>query len=302
MRQGWGHHTAAVHAYIPYDRVSDFKDGQTCEDGSLVDWNVKERIRGGQKKRAYITSFIEQVWYECAHGLEDYRNDPDHRHSKKRGCIAQFSIKQLQLHPDVVEICYYHMDHTREDGSPAHGPHNVDSIGRKTAHQPRMSDELKAWVKTKLSEGFTSLQVFEEHKRNWTERRKQKLPFIRDDFVELRDIAYYERRAKMGIWRHDPNDFTSVKMWSELYPENVFMWHEEDHITSLPFILGIQTPWQKEVMIKFGHKGAISMDATHGTNIPGYLLWSLLVFDDWNNSILVAWVLTSRSSEEDLTM
>ena len=37
VRQGWGHHTAAVHAYIPYDRVSDFKDGQTCEDGFLVD-------------------------------------------------------------------------------------------------------------------------------------------------------------------------------------------------------------------------------------------------------------------------
>ena len=59
VRQGWGHHTIAVHAYIPYDKVSDFKNGQTCEDGSLVDWNVKERIRGGKKKRAYITSFIE---------------------------------------------------------------------------------------------------------------------------------------------------------------------------------------------------------------------------------------------------
>ena len=37
MRQRWGHHIAAIHAYIPYDRISDFKDGQTCEDGSLVD-------------------------------------------------------------------------------------------------------------------------------------------------------------------------------------------------------------------------------------------------------------------------
>ena len=44
MQQGWGHHTTTVHAYIPYDRISDFKDGQTCEDGSLVDWNMKERI------------------------------------------------------------------------------------------------------------------------------------------------------------------------------------------------------------------------------------------------------------------
>ena len=134
VRQGWNHRTTTVHAYIPYDRVSDFKDGQTCKDGSLVDWNVKERILGREKKRAYITSFIEQVWYECAYGSEDYRNDPDYPHSKKSGCIAQFSINQLQLHPDVAEICYYPVDHTREDGSPTHGPHDVDSIGRKTAH------------------------------------------------------------------------------------------------------------------------------------------------------------------------
>ena len=55
-------------------------------------------------------------------------------------------------------------------------------------------------------------------------------------------------------------------------------------------------------MIKFGHKGAISMDAMHGTNIPSYLLWILLIFDDWNNGVAVASVLTNRSSEEDLTM
>ena len=132
--QGWDHHTATVHAYIPYDRVSNFKDGQTCEDGSLVDWNVKECIRREEKKRAYITSFIEQVWYECAYGLEDFWNDSDHPHSKKRGCIAKFYITQLQLHPDVAEICYYYVGHIREDGSHAHGLHNMDSIGRKTTH------------------------------------------------------------------------------------------------------------------------------------------------------------------------
>ena len=53
MRLGWGHHTVAIHAYIPYNRISDFKNGQTCEDGSLVDWNVKERIQG-ERRREYI--------------------------------------------------------------------------------------------------------------------------------------------------------------------------------------------------------------------------------------------------------
>ena len=73
-------------------------------------------------------------------------------------------------------------------------------------------------------------------------------------------------------------------------------------MTDLPFLLGIQTDWQKKMMMKFGHGRAVSMDATHGTNIPNYLLWSLLVFDDWNNDILVTWVLASRSTKEDLAM
>jgi hypothetical protein len=277
---GLGNASAIVHAYLPYGRVEDFIHGQTCEDVTEVDWNIKNHEKGEVKKRPYITSFIEHIWYECAYGPEDYRDNPEYLHSKKRKCIAQFSIKQLQLYPDVVEVAYYHMDHTREDGTPAHGPHDPDSIGRKSAHRPRMSIEMKAWVKNKLSEGFTALQIFEEHRRNWTEWRRMKVPYTRDDFVELRDIAYYDKRAKMGVWHRDSNDFKSVRMWMELFPENVFMWHEEDTITSLPFILGIQTPWQREMMIKFGHKGAISMDATHGTNISNYLLWSLLVFDD----------------------
>ena len=218
--QGWDHQTVVVHVYIPYDRITNFKNGQTCKDGSLVDWNIKECICEEEKRRAYITLFIEQIWYECAYGPEDYKNDLDYLHSKKHGGIVEFSIKQLQLHSYVREVCYYH---TRENRGPAHGPNNVDSIDRKTTHQLRMSDELIAWVKTKLSEGFASLQVFEEHKRNWTERRRLKLPFVCDDFIELRDIGYYAHQAKMRIWHHHPNDFNSVKIWIEMYPKNIFM-------------------------------------------------------------------------------
>jgi hypothetical protein len=32
------------------------------------------------------------------------------------------------------------------------------------------------------------------------------------------------------------------------------------------FILGIQTPWQREMMIELGHQGSVAIDATFGTN------------------------------------
>jgi hypothetical protein len=34
---------------------------------------------------------------------------------------------------------------------------------------------------------------------------------------------------------------------------------------SMPFTLGIQTPWQRE-MIEHGHQGGVVVDATFGTN------------------------------------
>ena len=55
-------------------------------------------------------------------------------------------------------------------------------------------------------------------------------------------------------------------------------------------------------MIKFGYKRAICMDVMYNTNILDYLLWSLLIFDDWSNGIPMAWMLTSQLSKEDLTM
>ncbi len=35
---------------------------------------------------------------------------------------------------------------------------------------------------------------------------------------------------------------------------------------NMPFTLGIQTPWQKEMMFEHGHQGGVTIDATFGTN------------------------------------
>ena len=152
-RKGFGKMITVMAAYLPFNRVEDFIVGQTGPDGSDVEWIVADRARGVQVGRPQIDSYIEHVHYECAFGPKDHTGDPQHPHSKKRGCIAKFSIKQLLLFPDVVEVAYYHVDHTREDGSPAHGLE--DKIRRrKSAHQPRMSKELKDCVKkTQQSQG-----------------------------------------------------------------------------------------------------------------------------------------------------
>ena len=100
------------------------------------------------------------------------------------------------------------------------------------------------------------------------------------DIVQLRDIAYYDSRLKMGVWRRHYNDFDSMKMWVLEHLDDVFIWHEKNDVIDLLFILGIQTSWWKEIMLKYGHNDAIAMDAFFGTNVLKYTLFSLLVFDD----------------------
>jgi hypothetical protein len=73
------------------------------------------------------------------------------------------------------------------------------------------------------------------------------------------------------------NDAQSVRMWVQRNPDKVFYYTESNaempipvpgELTSqnMPFTIGIQTKWQNEMMLKHGHRGGISVDATFGTN------------------------------------
>jgi hypothetical protein len=68
----------------------------------------------------------------------------------------------------------------------------------------------------------------------------------------------------------------------------------------VPFTIGIQTPTQCESMLSCGHNGAISMDATCGTNDMKFHLFTLMGFDDHHTSVLLAWIITSKQTIKDL--
>jgi len=70
--------------------------------------------------------------------------------------------------------------------------------------------------------------------------------------------------------------------------------------TQVPFTIGIQTPTQCESMLSYGLNGAISMDATFGTNDMKFHLFTLMGFDDHGTSVLLAWIITSKQTVQDL--
>jgi hypothetical protein len=55
--------------------------------------------------------------------------------------------------------------------------------------------------------------------------------------------------------------------------------------------------WQFEAMLRWANYGAISMDATFGTNHMKLHLFTLMIFDDFRNDVLIAWVITSRQKK-----
>ena len=65
-------------------------------------------------------------------------------------------------------------------------------------------------------------------------------------------------------------------MWTDEIPYCLYHYQEYDNLElndppSLeddPFCLVIQTEWQLQMMVRHGHKWALSMDATFSTNEP----------------------------------
>jgi hypothetical protein len=67
-----------------------------------------------------------------------------------------------------------------------------------------------------------------------------------------------------------------------------------------PFTVGIQTPTELESMLTLGHNEAISIDATFGNNDMKFHFFILMVFDSHWIKVLVAWIVISRETQNDL--
>jgi phosphatidylserine decarboxylase len=74
----------------------------------------------------------------------------------------------------------------------------------------------------------------------------------------------------------------------------------EDNGIHVPFTIGIQTPSQLQAMVSLGDNGAISMDATFGTNDVKFHLFTLMVFDAHRTKMPLAWIITSCQTCDDL--
>jgi hypothetical protein len=82
----------------------------------------------------------------------------------------------------------------------------------------------------------------------------------------------FGKLAQETYWLHK-NDAKNVCMWVQQNTNSMFYYQKigvdmGGGLTrqNMPFTLGIQTPWQKEMMIENGHQRGVTIDAAFGAN------------------------------------
>jgi hypothetical protein len=110
----------------------------------------------------------------------------------------------------VAKITIYHKAHTQIDGSFAHGEHDSESISYMSHYDPHMSQALKDHIWAQLSLGYTTTQIYEKHKIIWWEHVNAGQNMTRDDFIQLQDIAYLDRKHKKRNWHLHTNFAISI--------------------------------------------------------------------------------------------
>lgn len=194
--------------------------------------------------------------------------------SIKRGCRAQFTVKTLLYLPHVSEISIIQEKHVNSDGLVVHGGMK---LGDRSAFSAHLSPEIRAFVEDCLRRKDTPNQIMRKHLDILKKYRAEGKDITRDLLLTTKDIRNISGKLAQETYMLHKNDAQSVRMWVQRNPEKVFYYSESNQKNpvkvqgeltgkNMPFTIGIQTEWQKQMMLKHGHRGGISVDATFGTN------------------------------------
>ena len=189
---------------------------------------------------------------------------------QRRGCQCGFVVKRLYLEPTVAEITYHQMKHVNLSGFFCHGS---TKPGHKSRFSSHLSPQVRDFIMNHLRLGLSVPQIMGKHRERFMEVCNRGEELTRDLFISEQDIRNIVGRLAIETYKRDDNDAKSVRMWVQKHPDLVFYYKESGlHVRgaitrdNIPFTIGIQTSWQQDMMLKHGHKKAVSIDATFATN------------------------------------
>ncbi|KAM6543324.1 hypothetical protein CsatB_007771 [Cannabis sativa] len=310
-----GRHGGDNIALIPFARVDDFVKGESSNPECPASFRVESRRKRpeGSISKPRVDGYLEYTLYWCSYGPEDFRDSqssledglnvkpasgkgsrPGRRHMM-RGCVCHFTVKRLYTKPLLALIIYNQRTHVDKSGAPCHGILDQDALGTRAMYAPRISEDLRQKVMSMLYVGIPLDNIIQHH----TEVvQGHGGPHNRDDFLTRNDVRNMERVIRNSSHELLEDDESSVNMWVQRHHKHVFYFQSNSGLE--PFILGIQTDWQLQQMLRYGHNGSMAFHSMFGLKRLKYPLCTLLVFDLSHNAIPVAWIISSSFSSQDI--
>ncbi|XP_059645417.1 uncharacterized protein LOC132286984 [Cornus florida] len=300
-------------ALIPYARVDDFIIGE-C---SNVECPTRFHIERGRKRskgtlKDYKTDeYLEYRLYWCSFGPENYGEGggilPSRRYrlntrnraarpQSMRGCTCHFVVKRLYARPSLALIVYNDKRHVNKSGFVCHGPLDRDAIGPGAKKIPYICNEIQQQTMSMIYLGIPEENVLEKHIEGIQRYcgSNAKVNSLASQYVHK--LGMIIRRSTHEL---DLDDQASIRMWVERNKKSIFYYQDTSETDS--FILGIQTEWQLQQMIRFGHRSLMAIDSTFGIKRLKYPLCTLLVFDSRQHALPVAWVITRSIAKPDVS-
>ncbi|KDO50310.1 hypothetical protein CISIN_1g005059mg [Citrus sinensis] len=300
-------------ALIPYARVDSFIIGECSNVECPTRFHIergRKRSRGSLKEYK-DDEYLEYRLYWCSFGPENYGEGGGVLPSRKyrlntrnraarpqsmRGCTCHFVVKRLYARPSLALLIYNDRRHVNKSGFICHGPLDRDAIGPGAKKIPYICNEIQQQTMSMIYLGIPEESVLEKHIEGIQRYcgSDAKVNSLASQYVQK--LGMIIRRSTHEL---DLDDQASIRLWVDRNKKSIFFY--QDSSETDPFILGIQTEWQLQQMIRFGHRSLIAADSTFGIKRLKYPLCTLLVFDSRQHALPVAWVVTRSSAKPDVT-
>ena len=231
----------------------------------------------------------ERCYYYCNRSGKFESKSQNKRQIKIQGsskigtqCTAHMKVTHNKLTNEVdVEYCDYHHIH------------DVQVVHLRIPEETRMT------IASQLQQGVTIGKIMDNI------RDKIHSTVSRELLVTRLDVLNIRRQYNIECIEKAKSDLLSVTAWVkeleelEYNPITIFKVQGEeqgenmDNVAQNDFVLGVQTKFQRDLMIKFIEKG-ICIDTTHKTNQYDFQLLTLLVVDDFGEGVPVGWMISNR--------
>ncbi|GLJ24768.1 hypothetical protein SUGI_0473460 [Cryptomeria japonica] len=166
------------------------------------------------------------------------------RQSEHDSAVHNTHTTKMYSRRDVAILILKQPLHVDKNGEACHG---LDDTSNELRSQfvPNLSDKCKAYIERLLLMDVSVDAIVEKHLDDPIFHDMLKK---RDSFITRKDVINVTTRQPEGADR--------------------------------PFIMGIQTSWMLDMIVRFSHDSIISMDSTFATNKYGYQLYSCLIFNE----------------------